>query len=121
MKFVGRRYELAALDSFSRSREAGLMILYGRRRIGKTHLLSHWLTERRIATPFFWTATAHTSPHQLRKLTQALLEHDPNSPPPPSEDYAFRDWEAAFRYIGEIARRRGRGGGVVLDAFNTRG
>jgi predicted AAA+ superfamily ATPase len=38
-RFVGRQIELQALDRFLSSPQAGLAILYGRRRVGKTALL----------------------------------------------------------------------------------
>lgn len=42
MNFIGRQKELQSLEKFYRTQEAGLLILYGRRRVGKTHLVSHF-------------------------------------------------------------------------------
>lgn len=39
--FVNRQRELAELDAASRA--GGLLVLFGRRRVGKTRLLRHWL------------------------------------------------------------------------------
>lgn len=36
MEFVGRNRELQILETFFQATNAGLLILYGRRRIGKT-------------------------------------------------------------------------------------
>jgi hypothetical protein len=41
--FVDRKQELARLDAIVHAPNAQLVALYGRRRIGKTTLLSHWL------------------------------------------------------------------------------
>lgn len=41
--FVDRQRELRTLDKFRQGPGAGLLILYGRRRVGKTRLLSHWM------------------------------------------------------------------------------
>jgi predicted AAA+ superfamily ATPase len=41
LPFVNREVELRELDAAAR--RGGLLVLYGRRRIGKTRLLRHWL------------------------------------------------------------------------------
>ncbi len=45
MKFVGRTRELQTLKNFYKSAKAGLLILYGRRRIGKTRLITRFLEQ----------------------------------------------------------------------------
>ncbi len=40
-EFIGRRQELALLDLLWDSDRAQFLILYGRRRVGKTALLTH--------------------------------------------------------------------------------
>jgi hypothetical protein len=40
MRFIGRQREMQMLDRFYKSRKATLLILYGRRRVGKTALLT---------------------------------------------------------------------------------
>lgn len=44
LKFVNRRRELSELDAHAR--DGGLLAMYGRRRVGKTRLLTHWLRSR---------------------------------------------------------------------------
>ena len=44
--FVNRKSELASLDQ-CQNRGGGLIVLYGRRRVGKTALLRHWLGKRK--------------------------------------------------------------------------
>lgn len=43
--FVGREKELAGLRSLAAEAGAQFLILYGRRRVGKTTLLLHWAQE----------------------------------------------------------------------------
>jgi AAA+ ATPase superfamily predicted ATPase len=62
MDFIGRIWEMAALDRFYNQPEAGLLVLYGRRRVGKTRLLEQWHTNRQIPNIFSWTA-ATRAPH----------------------------------------------------------
>lgn len=44
LKFVNRKRELAELDAHAR--DGGLLVVFGRRRVGKTRLLTHWLRAR---------------------------------------------------------------------------
>lgn len=45
LRFVNRQHELRELDAHAA--EGGLLVVYGRRRVGKTRLLTHWLEKRR--------------------------------------------------------------------------
>ncbi len=47
--FVGRSRELEVLDNLWATPKATLLILYGRRRVGKTRLLTHWLKNHPIS------------------------------------------------------------------------
>lgn len=61
LQYVGRQRELQVLDTFYKADDARLLVLYGRRRVGKTSLLTHWLDRRNIRHALFWTATTHGS------------------------------------------------------------
>lgn len=117
MKFVNRQRELQALDSFYAFHDAALMILYGRRRVGKTSLLSQWLEQRNVPNALFWTATTHGSAYQLRDFSQALMRFDPRFATAPSEDFAFRDWDAALAHVGEIAALSSTPLVIIVDEF----
>src|SRR3990167_1297051 len=45
LEFVNRAQELKELDAHAKL--GGLLVLFGRRRVGKTRLLTHWLTRRK--------------------------------------------------------------------------
>ena len=70
--FIGRTAELAVLDRLQASDKAEFLILYGRRRIGKTRLLTHWM-ETSHPKVFFWVAEPTSSFDQLRSFSQAML------------------------------------------------
>jgi AAA+ ATPase superfamily predicted ATPase len=44
LQFVNREAELRELDAAAK--RGGLLVMYGRRRVGKTRLLRHWLAPR---------------------------------------------------------------------------
>ena len=69
--FVGRSRELEVLNHLWESPQARLLILYGRRRVGKTRLLTHWLqTEEKHG--LYWVAEPASALTQLRSFSQAL-------------------------------------------------
>jgi len=120
--FVDRRRELAVLDRFCNRRGAGLLVVYGRRRIGKTKLLTHWIEQRfpseKSGQAFYWMATTHSAAYQLSDFTDEIFKHAPPSGIP-SRGFAFKTWEDAFDYIGHLAETRKAHGPFVaiLDEF----
>jgi len=109
MKFVDRQPELQQLNDFYRRGQAGLLVLYGRRRVGKTSLLSHWLDRlaanhrTTTANTLFWTATTQGITYQLRDFSQALLRMDPRLTTVPTPDFTLPNWDAAFGYLADLA------------------
>ena len=48
MKFIGRHDELAQINATQQSGEAALIVVYGRRRVGKTTLIEQAFRECRL-------------------------------------------------------------------------
>ncbi|UCC52471.1 MAG: ATP-binding protein, partial [Anaerolineaceae bacterium] len=117
MRFVGRQRELQTLESFYQSPDAGLLILYGRRRIGKTRLISHFLERYDEKAGFYWVATSHGEAYQLRDFSQAILRFDPRMTGPPAGDYAFGGWEDALAHLADVVELEERPQLIVLDEF----
>lgn len=46
--FVGRIFEIALLKKISSTKEASIIIMYGRRRVGKTELLEQTFRTRKL-------------------------------------------------------------------------
>ncbi len=72
--FVDREQELAFLNRVAARQRPGpaqLILLYGRRRVGKTELLLHWSQQSGIPTTY-WTAEKEPAALQRRKLFAAL-------------------------------------------------
>jgi AAA+ ATPase superfamily predicted ATPase len=111
--FVGRGKELELLNQLCHSAKAELLILYGRRRVGKTRLLSYWLDTTQPSV-LFWTAEPSSQLDQLRSFSQAIANfRDPNSPPPAMFTYA--SWEQAFRELARLSQEERLV--VFLDEF----
>jgi uncharacterized protein len=102
--FVGRSRELEVLDNLWRTPKATLLILYGRRRVGKTRLLTHWL-QNHNANGLYWVAEPASSLTQLRSFSQALMSFmDPEANVPP--DFTFASWELALRQVSLHAQKK---------------
>lgn len=100
-RFFGRQHELQLLDDLWESSQATLLILYGRRRVGKTRLLTHWMTHS-DHNALYWVATPTTTHEQLRSFSQALYNYaNPDSPAPVSFTYAT--WEQALTQVAALA------------------
>ncbi|MFQ5433732.1 MAG: ATP-binding protein, partial [Anaerolineae bacterium] len=70
MSFVSREMELALLNDLYHRFGAQFLILYGRRRIGKTALITHW--GRGVDEPYlYWMASQTSAANQLRNFSQA--------------------------------------------------
>ncbi|MFH1633712.1 MAG: ATP-binding protein [Chloroflexota bacterium] len=101
--FFGRNAELQLLDDLWGSPRATMLILYGRRRVGKTSLLTHWMgpASRRA---LYWVATPTTTQEQLRSFSQALYNFaNPESSAPVSFTYAT--WEQAWIQAAALTRQ----------------
>lgn len=74
--FTDRRREIAFLDGLLDRRHPGpgqLLLVYGRRRVGKSRLLLHWgaRSRRRFV---YWAAEKEAAVQQRRKLYARLID-----------------------------------------------
>lgn len=89
MDFVGRTYELTYLNRLYTQAGSALCVVYGRRRIGKTRLLTHWL-ETSALSGFYWIATDTSPTALLRSFSQALY-HQVHRIPPADVGFSYYD------------------------------
>ena len=111
--FRGRESELALIDKLWETQKATLLILYGRRRIGKTRLLTHWRSQRSDQA-LYWVAEPMSALDQLRSFSQALYNFSqPHAPVP--MDITYSNWEQAFWHVAELTRNRRMA--LLIDEF----
>ena len=101
MKFVGRQRELEVLDEMWTAPQGRFLVLYGRRRIGKTRLLTHWLTDRRPRS-IYWVARPASSSALLLSFSQALFREGRGKEPDPA--FTYPSWEMAWQEVAELSR-----------------
>ncbi|PWG61868.1 ATP-binding protein [Bifidobacterium callitrichidarum] len=109
--FVGREHELETLrDLYARDR-FDMVVVYGRRRVGKTSLIDEFTRDRKT---LYFTALQQSSLLNLRGFSDAAYRFFgmPEGMP------AFSSWQAAFSFVAEQARRNPREPWVlVFDEF----
>lgn len=109
MEFINRTDELTLLRRRLSGNRAEFLVVYGRRRVGKTELLAQLASEIRS---FYFEATDTVPAQQLRDLTDELAQESGDEL---LQAQPLTNWEAALaaiaRYVGD---RRTL---VVLDEF----
>lgn len=113
MNFVAREMELSLLDDLYGRTGAQFLIVYGRRRIGKTRLLNYW-AERISGRYLYWGATQTSRVNQLRRFSQALWEFT-NPGAKADLEFSYVSWDAAFVEAGRLAREERLV--LILDEF----
>ncbi len=99
--FVDRETELAFLSSVLRRNwptTAQMVLLYGRRRVGKTRLLRRWAEETGLPSTY-WAAEREPAALQRRKLFSAVLGLEAGRGN--SFDSWDACWEAIAAFVGE--------------------
>lgn len=100
--FIGRSQELSLLDQLWEAPGAQFLVLYGRRRIGKTALLAHWI-EHTGHRALYWVATPSSPLTQLRSFSQAVYNAaNPDALAP--DDFTYTTWEQAWREVANLAK-----------------
>ena len=94
--FIGRETELKFLEDKYHEKKAQLIVLYGRRRVGKTETLREFCKGK---PHIFFSCTQSTDKVQLAKFSKQVLRENI-----PAKQYIseFADWEKAFRALLEL-------------------
>lgn len=108
--FIGREAELKFLEDKYQEGRGQLIVLYGRRRVGKTETLREFCKGK---PHVFYSCTQSTDKVQLVKFSQLMLKEDI-----PARDYIteFADWEKAFHAILDLPYGDGKKL-IVIDEF----
>jgi len=107
MKFLDREDELARLLALARKREGGLAVISGRRRVGKTRLLTEWV--ERTGGVYF--VADQSSPEVQRRYLVAALAAKLRG----LDGVSFADWRSLLAGVADRAREARWRGPLVLD------
>ena len=107
--FVNREAELGWLEERCQSKQAELLVLYGRRRIGKSALLRE---SCRGKAHVYFVASQVREPDNLDQFREALATARPD---PLLDSLRFNSWDGALAYVTRLAEKERFV--VVLDEF----
>ena len=106
---IGRQSECSALERMFSSDGFQFLVMYGRRRVGKTTILQEFA--KRHACIFF-PAQEKNDALNLRDFSQTVQEYFDGDFLAP-----FLDWEKAFAYLGKRAAAREKKTVLIIDEF----
>ena len=108
MKFIGRQTELAKLNS-EYSRDSSFVVIYGRRRVGKTTLIKEFLKKK---TAFYFLATEELESQSMKRLAGVVARTTKNSL---LQKATFTDWLDLFQIIADYKPEEKKV--LVIDEF----
>ena len=100
--FIDRQQELVFLNSVlhrTRPSPGQMVLLYGRRRVGKTVLVRHWAESTRLPVTY-WAAEREPAPLQRRKLFAKMLNIGAAQAP------AFETWADLWNAFAQMVAER---------------
>ena len=108
MKFVNRKEELEFLERKYASKEAELVILYGRRRIGKTELILNFIKNKEA---IYFLGRLESRAETIKRFNNTLMEFFKDIE---LAKRPLRSWDEIFDYLGEKIKNRLV---VIFDEF----
>ncbi|MGI6790336.1 AAA family ATPase [Aminivibrio sp.] len=97
--FIGRESEMEQLNRLYGEKGFQMPVVYGRRRVGKTRLISEFCRNKKTV---FFTAIEQNDTEALRMFSEAVLQGLPGMQS--SFITSFDSWDSAFRYAAEFAK-----------------
>ena len=94
MKFLGREKEILDLEK-EYARDGGFVVIYGRRRIGKTTLIKQFIKSK---TAFYFLATKEVESQSMKRFAGVIARTTGNSV---LQKAAFSDW-LEFPYFEKV-------------------
>lgn len=99
--FVGRKYELGLLNDLSAKKVASLVVIKGRRRIGKSRLVEEFACGKKIFTFTGLAPEEHATAQTQRDEFSRQLSKQTGLPPEVTAD----DWSKLFQLLGEKVKK----------------
>ncbi len=98
MIFFNRQSELQRLNERYAEKKAQLLIMYGRRRVGKTELLKEFVRDK---SHIYFLADLSSEKEQLQEFTERLRLFSQDAS---LIENPFANWRALFAYVGKLAQ-----------------
>lgn len=107
MDFLDRKVEFGLLDKSMASKAFSFVVIWGRRRIGKSRLLIEW---NRQTKGIYWVADESSPTVQRKYFAEALAEKFPGI-----DDVEYPDWRTLFKRLTQEIRNHQWKGPLIID------
>lgn len=108
MKFLGREKEILDLEK-EYARDGGFVVIYGRRRIGKTTLIKQFIKSK---TAFYFLATKEVESQSMKRFAGVIARTTGNSV---MQKATFSDWLDLFQAVADYKPNEKKV--LVIDEF----
>lgn len=108
MKFIGRKNELHTLNT-EYNRNSSFVVIYGRRRVGKTTLIKEFLKNK---SAFYYLATEELESQSMKRLANVIARTTKNTL---LQKIEFTDWLDLFQLIADYKPEEKKV--LVIDEF----
>ena len=107
MEFIGRKREMEKLES-EYSRDSSFVVIYGRRRVGKTTLIKEFLKK----AAFYFLTTEEIESQSMKRLAGVVARTTKNRL---LQNTTFTDWLDLFQVIADYEPEKKKV--LVIDEF----
>ena len=96
--FIGRDKELKGLDQLYKSDKFEFAVIYGRRRVGKTALINHFINEKKA---IYFMGVESNEKQNLENFSKSIIEFSSGI----QTETTFASYQAALEYIFKLAEK----------------
>lgn len=96
--FIGREQELNALEKLYASNKFEFAVIYGRRRVGKTALINHFLDGKKA---IYFMGVESNAKQNLENFSKSIMEYSNGI----ETETSFPSFQAALEYVFRLAQK----------------
>lgn len=97
--FIGREREVAALDRLYESNKFEFAVIYGRRRVGKTALINHFIDNKKA---IYFMGVESNEKQNLENFSKSIIEYSSGI----EAETSFLSFQAALEYVFKLAEKK---------------
>ena len=97
--FIGREREVAALDRLYESNKFEFAVIYGRRRVGKTALINHFMDDKES---IYFMGVESNEKQNLENFSKSIIEYSSGI----EAETSFLSFQAALEYVFKLSERK---------------
>lgn len=97
--FIGREREVAALDRLYESNKFEFAVIYGRRRVGKTALINHFIDDKES---IYFMGVESNEKQNLENFSKSIIEYSSGI----EAETSFLSFQAALEYVFKLAEKK---------------